>query len=132
MSFEGVVPDPFLASPDNTLENRGFGHASVLKTFAVDLRDVAGKTASPAAVARLKFCNVKPGSWGGLGGGATKLHEGLGWDGLPVVGSWVNPGDPLYCVVDELTGKVTVGKVGGFSLPSGMLPRLFLFFTFFS
>ncbi|CAN0419997.1 unnamed protein product, partial [Ectocarpus sp. 12 AP-2014] len=27
-----------------------------------------------------------------------------------MVGSWVQPGDALYCVVDELTGKVTVGK----------------------
>ncbi|CAN0059573.1 unnamed protein product, partial [Ectocarpus sp. 4 AP-2014] len=87
---------------------RGFGHASVLKTFAVDLRDVAGKGAGPAAVARLKFCNVKPGSVGAGGAAAaTKLHEGLGWDGLPMVGSWVQPGDALYCVVDELTGKVT-------------------------
>lgn len=90
---------------------RGFGHASVLKTFAVDLRDIAGKGSAPAAVARLKFCNVKPGSSGDGGGSATKLHEGLGWDGLPMVGSWVNPGDALYCVVDALTGKVTVGKV---------------------
>ncbi|CAN0533388.1 unnamed protein product, partial [Ectocarpus sp. 8 AP-2014] len=80
----------------------------VLKTFAVDLRDVAGKGAGPAAVARLKFCNVKPGSVGAGGAAAaTKLHEGLGWDGLPMVGSWVQPGDALYCVVDELTGKVT-------------------------
>ncbi|CAM9517529.1 unnamed protein product, partial [Scytosiphon promiscuus] len=88
---------------------RGFGHASVLKTFAIDLRDVAGKGSGPAVVARLKFCNVAPGSGGG-DAAATKLHEGLGWDGLPTVGSWVKPGDPLYCVVDQLTGKVTVGK----------------------
>lgn len=82
----------------------------MLKTFAVDLRDIAGKGSTPAVVARLKFCNVKRGS-GGEGCPATKLHEGLGWDGLPMVGSWVKPGDALYCVVDELTGKITVGKV---------------------
>lgn len=88
----------------------------MLKTFAVDVRDIAGKGSSPAAAARLKFRNVKPAaavSAGGVGVGArdVKLHESLGWDGLPLPGSWVNPGDPLYCVVDELTGKVTVGKV---------------------
>lgn len=87
----------------------------MLKTFAVDLRDVAGKGAGSAAVARLKFCNVKPGSVGAGGAAAaTKLHEGLGWDGLPMVGSWVQPGDALYCVVDELTGKVTVGKASSY------------------
>lgn len=88
----------------------------MLKTFAVDLRDVAGKGSGPAAVSRLKFCNVKPGSGGG-DAAATKLHEGLGWDGLPMVGSWVKPGDALYCVVDQLTGKVTVGKVGWCGVP---------------
>jgi len=31
-------------------------------------------------------------------------------DGLPVVGSVVEEGDPLYCAVDAVTGEVEVGK----------------------
>lgn len=81
----------------------------------MDLKDLVGKGASAASALRMKFCNVKPassaGGTGSAGGATVKLHESLGWDGLPLPGSWVNPGDPLYCVVDELTGKVTVGKV---------------------
>ena len=97
------------------LPGRGFGHGSVLKTSVVDLKDVAGKLASPGEVARLRFCNTAPESTGAVRGRRRddKLHESLGWDGLPVVGSWVESGDPLYCVVDQLTGKVTVGKVKG-------------------
>lgn len=94
----------------------------MLKTFAVDLRDLVGKGAAAASASRLKFTNVKPApsiaaialeGGGDVGSRSVKIHESLGWDGLPVPGDWVNPGDALYCVVDELTGKVTVGKVCG-------------------
>lgn len=86
----------------------------------MDLKDIAGKSANAVEIARLRFCNVAPGPSVAPSGAATKIHDSLGWDGLPLVGSWVEPGDPLYCVVNPLTGKITVGKVRR----AGLLPFL--------
>lgn len=126
-------------SPCSPFHDRGFGHASVLKTFVVDLKDVAGKGSGPATVAQLRFCNVPPsnaslgkGVNSKVGNGEAKIHDNLGWDGLPQPGTWVEPGDPLYCIVDELTGKVTAGKVKVGSLraswPMGLLHTPFWMF----
>lgn len=38
------------------------------------------------------------------------LDDKLGKDGLPEVGTWVQEGDGLYCLVDSLTGEHKLGK----------------------
>ena len=84
---------------------RGFGHASMYKTMQVDLAEEAGRDgkSSSADGNRMVFSN-KTNRSGEL------WHPSLGEDGLPEVGSWVYEGDPLYCVVDELSGKDRCGK----------------------
>lgn len=84
--------------------DRGFAHASVYKTKVVDLaaeedhsRGAGGSRPS------LRFGNAA-GEDGGL------AHPGLEQDGLPSPGTWVEEGDPLYCVVDDVSGEVHASK----------------------
>ncbi|CAM9761273.1 unnamed protein product, partial [Phaeothamnion confervicola] len=107
---------------------RGFGHASVLKTFSVDLNESSGsggggarggnggrggggaaKTSKRFAAPPLADAKVRAASGaaaGAVGGGQARPQ--LDPDGLPAVGGWVEEGDPLYCVIDEVTGKAKV------------------------
>jgi DNA-directed RNA polymerase I subunit RPA2 len=101
---------------------RGFGHASVYKTMKVDIKDEAERVGSETKgdKPRMRFANKKvgrrmtstdsDGSDGVLGTNEQVLYPSLGEDGLPELGTWVKEGDPLYCVVDELTGRDRVGK----------------------
>lgn len=84
---------------------RGFGHASVYKTIKIDLQDEADRAgaSSKGDTPRIRFGN-KADRHG------ESVHPSLGEDGLPEVGSFVEEGDPLYCVVDDLSGKDRVGK----------------------
>ena len=85
--------------------NRGFGHASVYKTFEVDLQQeakMAGSGSKGSAPPPLRFGNKLAGE--------TLKYPDLGPDGLPEVGTRVNKGDPLYCVVDESNGEDKVGR----------------------
>jgi DNA-directed RNA polymerase I subunit RPA2 len=100
---------------------RGFGHASVYKTMRVDIKDEAERAGSDTKgdKPRMKFSNKKVRSRinnvfssddGGIGTTDEVLYPNLGEDGLPEVGTWVDEGDPIYCVVDELTGRDRPGK----------------------
>ncbi len=100
---------------------RGFGHASVYKTLKVDIKDEAERAGSDTKgdKPRMKFSNKKVRSrisssnsdgLGGIGTTDEVLYPNLGEDGLPEVGTWVDEGDPIYCVVDELTGRDRAGK----------------------
>jgi len=104
---------------------RGFGHASVYKTVNVDIQDEierAGQS-SKGDRPRMRFSNKKlrggnrsgaaqPSTGGSHDVGSTEevLYPTLGEDGLPEIGNWVKEGDPIYCVVDELTGRDRAGK----------------------
>lgn len=80
---------------------RGFGHASVFKTLRVNIEDEAKR--GEQASSRIRFGNKTKND-------GEPLHPSLGEDGLPEIGATVEEGDPLYCVVDDLTGKDRVGK----------------------
>jgi DNA-directed RNA polymerase I subunit RPA2 len=112
---------------------RGFAHASVYKTKIVDLAEERKRSAKPGSGTGgggLKFGNYAPrnklgrsqqppklrSSDDGDGGGGdddgggdghaeVKVYAALDDDGLPHVGDFVREGDPLVCVVDELTGE---------------------------
>jgi DNA-directed RNA polymerase I subunit RPA2 len=83
---------------------RGFGHASVYKTLQVDLAEEAkraGVSTKNGESSRMRFSNK-------IDHTGSVRYKNLGLDGLPEVGTFVEKGDPLYCVVDELNGKDTV------------------------
>ena len=84
---------------------RGFAHASIYKTMDVDLQDeikAAGASASSSEV-RMQFAN-KPGRDGEY------LYKSLQEDGFPMVGSCIQEGDPLYCIVDTINNFDKVQK----------------------
>jgi DNA-directed RNA polymerase I subunit RPA2 len=99
---------------------RGFTrHASVYKTFKVDIKDEAERAGSDTKgdKPRMKFANRKDSGRMSASRYSSEnkrndevLYPSLGEDGLPEVGTWVKEGDPLYCVVDELTGRDRPGK----------------------
>ena len=98
---------------------RGFGHASVYKTVRVDIKDEIERAGSTTTgdKPRMRFGNKKvrdsiqtPRGPAGIGTSDEVLYKNLSEDGLPEVGSWVKEGDPIYCVVDELTGRANPGK----------------------
>jgi len=116
---------------------RGFGHASVYKTKVIDLAEEKKRSAKPGAGSgggTLKFSNFtsksklhpKQGAKndgeegdeeeGGLGasrGAADEqvaVYDSLDDDGLPHVGDLVREGEPLVCIVDELTGAASAVK----------------------
>ena len=96
---------------------RGFGHASVYKTFNVDIKEEAERAGadSKGDKPRMRFANRKDRGQTNSrqsSGGVSEdlLYPSLGDDGLPEVGTWVKEGEPLYCVVDDLTGKDRTGK----------------------
>lgn len=84
---------------------RGFGHASVYKTMKVNIEDEAERAGASmkGANPRIHFGNKTTGD-------GDPVYPSLGEDGLPEIGACVNEGDPLYCVVDDLSGKDRVGR----------------------
>lgn len=105
---------------------RGFGHASVYKNVKVDIKDEIERAGASAKgdKPRMRFSNKKlrgggaqnrglPSAQtegGNIGSTDEVLYPTLGEDGLPEIGTWVKEGDPIYCVVDELTGRDKAGK----------------------
>ena len=88
---------------------RGFGHASVYKTIKVELADEISAAVSKGADKdkiklgnKMKRVKVLPENEGDLP--IFKLepsYANLEEDGLPPVGSWVDEGHALYCLVDD-------------------------------
>mmetsp|Transcript_1430 Transcript_1430/g.1921 ORF Transcript_1430/g.1921 Transcript_1430/m.1921 type:complete len:1240 (+) Transcript_1430:30-3749(+) len=78
---------------------RGFGHASVYKTVQVDLAAEAKMASSSTKnehAPSMKFGNAS--------------YQNLGNDGFPEIGTYVEKGDPIYCVVDEVSGRDRVTR----------------------
>ena len=90
---------------------RGFKHASVYKTIAVDLKEQNKLANKPGAdPPKLRFGNrarkSRRQSESGEEEEDGKHFSNLGIDGFPEVGTWVNEGDKLCAMVDENTGNV--------------------------
>lgn len=96
---------------------RGFGHGSVYKMVQIDLtkerraqrlsntRTDGGRRTPGRGRGRGR---VRGGRAGAVGG--TRVVDSLDEDGLPRVGAFVKTGDPLYCVIDELSGRPRIAK----------------------
>jgi DNA-directed RNA polymerase I subunit RPA2 len=68
---------------------------------------MAGASTKGGETPRMKFGNKETKDQNGK---SEWQYKSLGADGLPEVGSLVQEGDPMYCVIDELNGKEKVGK----------------------
>jgi DNA-directed RNA polymerase I subunit RPA2 len=103
LSYTGYDMEDAMIISKGSFE-RGMAHASVYKTLEINLEDEAKRSGASdqGKDARLKFSNSV--SAGKL------VHDDLDEDGLARVGTYVEEGDPLYCIVDEVTGKDKVGK----------------------
>ncbi|ORZ39931.1 hypothetical protein BCR44DRAFT_56969 [Catenaria anguillulae PL171] len=78
---------------------RGFGYGSVYKSEIVDLEDYRAKGGPLTA-----YFGLPPGM---------DEHETLDVDGLPQVGIKISGGQPLACVMDEITGQHKFVKYKG-------------------
>eukprot|EP00934_Nitzschia_sp_Nitz4_P004474 Nitzschia sp. Nitz4//scaffold35_size145790//31425//35153//NITZ4_003015-RA/size145790-processed-gene-0.227-mRNA-1//-1//CDS//3329549079//4464//frame0 len=82
---------------------RGFGHASVYKTVEVDLQEESKMAAKSGTKPSMRFANK-------VNRDGTFVHKNLEADGLPEIGSYVEKGDPLYCVIDDVEDNDRAGK----------------------
>lgn len=82
---------------------RGFGHASVYKTIEVDLQGEAKMAAKSGTKPKMRFANK-------VNRDGTLVHKNLEVDGLPEIGSYVEKGDPLYCVIDDIEDHDKAGR----------------------
>jgi DNA-directed RNA polymerase I subunit RPA2 len=82
---------------------RGFGHASVYKTIDVDLQEEAKMAAKTSTRPSMRFGNKvsRDGSF---------FRKNIDVDGLPQVGSYVEKGDPLYCIINDVDNRDHIGK----------------------
>jgi len=82
---------------------RGFGHASVYKTIEIDLQEEAKMAAQSSTRPHVRFANK-------VNRDNQLVHNKLEIDGLPEIGSYVDKGDSLYCVLNDVENKDRVGK----------------------
>jgi len=100
----------------------GFAHGSVYKTMIVDLDDdsVRMDSYNKSNRAIMRFSNklIKASSSVTPTPGKEEMSDNLNkfkypnldMDGLPVIGSWVKEGDPIYSIVNEITGDDKIGR----------------------
>lgn len=89
---------------------RGFGHGSVYKTSMIDLDEEEKKMSRDGNKVTLKFGNIKPQQKNSKSNLPEKIISTLDFDGLPYEGEAVNIGDPICCLIDELTGDHKIIK----------------------
>jgi len=115
LSYTGFDMEDAMILNKSSFE-RGFAHASVYKTSVVDIEEEAKKQGEKDKN-NIRFANQKNPRYNG-GKGRTRdgkeeseyKYPKLSIDGVPEVGTWVKEGEPLYCLVNELSGKDAVGK----------------------
>jgi DNA-directed RNA polymerase I subunit RPA2 len=103
LSYTGFDMEDSVILNKSSVE-RGFAHASVYKTIDVSLQEEAKMTgaSSSGEDVRMKFSNkVKFDK---------VMYPSLQDDGLPQVGDCMTEGDPLYCVVDSISGMDRAAK----------------------
>mmetsp|Transcript_2255 Transcript_2255/g.4156 ORF Transcript_2255/g.4156 Transcript_2255/m.4156 type:complete len:834 (-) Transcript_2255:1898-4399(-) len=82
---------------------RGFGHASVYKTIEVDLQEEAKMASKSATRPMLRFGNK-------VGRDGQFFRKNLDADGLPQVGGYVDKGDAIYSVINDLENRDNAGR----------------------
>eukprot|EP01033_Poteriospumella_lacustris_P006155 gene6155-4419_t len=92
---------------------RGFGYGSVYKTKFFDLDEEEKRFATLTHKPAFKFANMKVAGLENVATAAdanatnlgTKIVEELDIDGLPLVGTLLKEGDPMFCLIDTTTGE---------------------------
>ncbi|GJE87475.1 DNA-directed RNA polymerase I subunit RPA2 [Phanerochaete sordida] len=95
---------------NKSAHERGFGYGTVYKSQIIDLKDLQGRSASSSAPT-LHFgfgYEIKT-----EGEKAHSCVEFLDLDGLPYVGTRLNPGDPIAAYIDDTTGRTKFVKYKG-------------------
>ncbi|EKM59942.1 uncharacterized protein PHACADRAFT_115318 [Phanerochaete carnosa HHB-10118-sp] len=95
---------------NKSAHERGFGYGTVYKSQIIDLKDLQGRSASSSAPT-LHFgfgYDIKT-----EGDKAHSCCEFLDLDGLPYVGTRLNPGDPIAAYIDDTTGRTRFVKYKG-------------------
>lgn len=123
ISYTGFDMDDAMIINKSAYE-RGFGHGTVYKTKVFDLDEEEKHVDKNGVKPILHFLNSKKhaASWsskknkimaGSAPGGEDaddKFVPSLDVDGLPLEGEIVEPGEPLCCLVDEVSGQHRVIK----------------------
>jgi DNA-directed RNA polymerase I subunit RPA2 len=102
LSYTGFDMEDAMILNKSSFE-RGFGHASVYKTIEVDLQEEAKMASRSSTRPRMRFGN-KERRDGQLS------HKNLEADGLPEVGNYVEKGEALYAVINEIDNRDNAGK----------------------
>ena len=95
---------------NKSAHERGFGYGTVYKSQIVDLKDLQGRSASSSSPT-LHF-----GFGYDIRTDGDRMHpccELLDLDGLPFVGTRLNPGDPISAYIDDTTGRTKFVKYKG-------------------
>jgi DNA-directed RNA polymerase I subunit RPA2 len=95
---------------NKSAHERGFGYGTVYKSQTIDLKDLQGRSASSSAPT-LHFglgYDIKT-----EGDKAHACLDFLDLDGLPYVGTRLNPGDPIVGYIDDTTGRTKFVKYKG-------------------
>ncbi|KAJ3117269.1 hypothetical protein HK098_006309 [Nowakowskiella sp. JEL0407] len=88
---------------------RGYGYGTVYKTEYIDLKPQSRMASANSTKNRYTFGLVPPDGGQMIAPARMqKINQFIDLDGLPYVGTKMTFGDPLYAVVDNVTGKVDV------------------------
>ncbi|KAF8528844.1 hypothetical protein BU17DRAFT_37683 [Hysterangium stoloniferum] len=91
---------------------RGFGYGSIYKSQIVDLKDMRGAASRSSSAPTLHF-GFGVGKIRGQFKDSADIRNFVDQDGLPVVGTRLNPGDPICAHVDDTTGLTEITKYKG-------------------
>lgn len=105
ISYTGFDMDDAMIINKSAYE-RGFAHGSVYKTKVFDLDEEEKHVDKNGSKPILHFSNLKKSS----SNAEDKFVPTLDIDGLPMEGEIVEPGEPLCCLVDKISGEHRVIK----------------------
>jgi DNA-directed RNA polymerase I subunit RPA2 len=97
---------------NKSAHERGFGYGSIYKSQIVDLKDMRGATSRSSSAPTLHF-GFGVGKIRGKPKDSLGIQNFIDHDGLPFVGTRLNPGDPLCAHVDDTTGLTEITKYKG-------------------
>lgn len=90
---------------NKSAHERGFGYGTIYKSDIFDLKDTPGAPKSGRSTLHFGIGrDVKQDS---------DKRDGIGSDGLPLIGRKIHPGDALCGYIDDVTGKTKFHKYKG-------------------
>ncbi|KAJ1554770.1 hypothetical protein HK096_001765, partial [Nowakowskiella sp. JEL0078] len=94
---------------NKSAHERGYGYGTIYKTEYIDLKPKTRMAASTGLSGpRYTFGLISDLGISMSAEKLKKIHQFIDLDGLPFVGTKLTLGDPLYSVIDNVTGKVDI------------------------